>query len=133
MTRIAHVHRLFLLTLLTAVAAGCVAVAAGAGAAAAIAWTERGARSQVQGSTSQVFDRSVTVFNEMGIARSGESTDEGGRKRMLKGTRGDLDVTVEITQETASTSQVEVYARRSAVEWDKDFARDVLTRIIRRS
>ena len=31
-----------------------------------------------------------------------------------------------------NTTQVEVYARRNAVEWDKEFAKNLLSRIVTR-
>ncbi|HEX5520789.1 MAG TPA: DUF3568 family protein [Longimicrobiaceae bacterium] len=133
MNQTAQLRRLSLLLLLVSSVAACVAVAAGAGAAAAIAWTERGAKSQVEGTPDQLYSRSASVFQEMGIQQTGQSSGQEGGKRTLTGSRGDLDVTVEITTRTPTTSDVEVYARKSAVEWDKNFARDVLTRIIKRS
>ncbi|HEV2148627.1 MAG TPA: DUF3568 family protein [Longimicrobiaceae bacterium] len=110
----------------------CLAAAAGAGAAGAIAWTQRGASSTVAGSVGQVYERTQAVFAEMGITQTGQSSDSQGAERSLRGTRGELDVTVAIERETDSTSRVEVYARKSAVEWDRSFARDVLARIVSR-
>jgi hypothetical protein len=122
----------FLLALVLS-APACLAAAAGAGAAGAIAWTQRGASSTVAGSVSQVYARTQAVFGEMGITQTGQSSDDGGAERSLRGTRGELDVTVEVQRETDSTSRVEVFARRSAVEWDRGYARDVLARIVSRS
>lgn len=113
-------------------ATGCLAVAAGAGAAGAIVWTSRGATSTVEGTVPQLFDRSVSVFGDLGIARTGETTEDSGEKRTLTGTKGELTVTVEMRRESATTTKVEVYASRSPVEWDRDFARDVLDRIIKK-
>jgi hypothetical protein len=112
--------------------AGCLAVAAGAGAGAAIAWTNRGATAVVEGSVDDVFARSGAVFGDMGIARTGESSEESGAKRTITGTKDDLSVTVEMRRESATTTRVEVYASRSPVEWERDYARDVLNRIVRR-
>jgi hypothetical protein len=110
----------------------CFLFAAGAGAAGAIAWTNRGATSAVDGSVDQVFARSAAVFRDMGINQTGESTEESGAKRKITGTKGDLDVTVEMNRASNATTKVEVYAQRNAVQWDKSFARDVLTRIVKR-
>jgi hypothetical protein len=107
-------------------------VAAGAGAGAAIAWTQRGASAIVEGSIDEVFTRSTAGFTAMAVSKTGESTEESGAKRTLRGTRGDLEVTVELQRESATTTRAEVYARRSAVEYDKEFARDLLNRIVQR-
>ena len=40
---------------------------------------------------------------------------------------------MEIERETATTCRVEVYVRRNTVEFDRGYARDVLTRIVNRS
>ena len=115
---------------------GCIAaaaVAAGAGAAGAIAWTQRGASSLVPGSVGEVFERSSGVFEQMGITRTGDATRESGAERTLTGRRGDLDVTVEIRRESATSTRVEVYARSNEVQYDRELARDVLSRIIGRS
>ncbi|HEU4565155.1 MAG TPA: DUF3568 family protein [Gemmatimonadaceae bacterium] len=115
-----------------ALSSGCFLFAAGAGAAGAIAWTNRGAESVVEGSVDKVFERSTGVFGDMGITRTGDTNEDSGAKRTLTGTKGDLEVTVEMNRESATTTKVEVYARRSAVDWDKNYARDVLNRIIKR-
>ncbi|HEX7242455.1 MAG TPA: hypothetical protein VF263_19355 [Longimicrobiaceae bacterium] len=119
-----------LLLALALAAPGCLAAAAAAGAGGAIAYTQRGAGSVVQGTVDQTFQRGVAVFRDMGITRTGESTEDGGAERKLTGTRGETEVTVEIERETASTSKVEVYARRSPVEWDRELAKDVLSRMV---
>jgi hypothetical protein len=111
---------------------GCFLVAAGAGAGAAVAYTNRGAKSVVDLSVAQAMDRSTAVFQQLGIAETGRGTEDSGAKGHVTGTKGELEVTVEVSRASATTSNVEVYARKSAVQYDKDFARDVLTRIIQR-
>ena len=111
---------------------GCFLVAAGAGAGAAVVFTNRGAKSTVDGSVDQVFERSVGSFQQLGIAETGRSTAESGATRKLEGKKGDLDVTVELARESSSTTSVEVYARKNMVEYDKNFAKDVLGRIIQK-
>jgi hypothetical protein len=107
---------------------GCLAAAAG-GAAGGIYLTSRGAAGEVQGSVDQVAGRAETVMSEMGIVKQGESTSEGQR-HVLKGTKGELDVTIDIRQETESTAQVEVSARENVAEWDKNYAQEVLSKIV---
>ncbi len=113
-------------------AAGCVAAAA-AGAASAVYATTRGVESLVNGSIEGVAARAQAVMRELGIAEEGSSTDDGGAKREFKGKQGDLDVTIQLQQQDAATTKVEVYARKNLAEWDKDYARDVLERIVKRS
>lgn len=122
-----------LLAALVTSAPACLAAAAAAGAGGAIAWTQRGASSSVPGSVEQVYQRAEAVFRDMGITATGQSSGDGGAERSLKGTREDTEVTVEIERESASTAQVEVYARRNTVEFDRNYARDVLARIVSRS
>jgi predicted membrane metal-binding protein len=122
-----------LLAVLVMSAPACLAAAAAVGAGGAIAWTQRGASSSVPGSVDQVYQRAEAVFREMGITQTGQSSGDQGAERSLKGTREDMEVTVEIERESASTAQVEVYARRNTVEFDRNYARDVLTRIVNRN
>jgi len=127
--------RWVLLLAVVAAVPACLAVAAGAGAGAvgAIAWTNRGASSTVSGTVDQAYRHSQAVFQDMGITQTGQSSSDRGRKRTLKGTRGERHITVDIKRESGSTSEVEVYVQKNAVEWDKDMARDILTRIVQRS
>ena len=112
------------------VAGGCFLVAAGAGAAGAIAYTNRGATSDVAGSVDQVFDRTVAAFQQAGIAETGRSTANNGEQRKLIGTKGEYEVTAELNRSTETTTKVEVTAKKSAVEYDKELAKDVLNRIL---
>ena len=111
---------------------GCFLVAAGAGAGAAVAYTNRGARSVVDGSVDQAFDKSVAAFQQSGITETGRGVEESGAKRRLVGMKGETEVTVELNRESASTTNVEVVAKKSAVDYDKDFAKLVLTRIVQK-
>jgi hypothetical protein len=119
-------------TVLVISSGGCVAaVAAGAGAGAAMAYDDRGVSSIVEGSVDGVFARAQTVFSDMGITET--SQDNDGDERELQGRAGnDLEVTVDIERESASTVSVSVYAQRNTVNWDREYARSVLERIIAR-
>jgi hypothetical protein len=111
---------------------GCVAAAA-AGAAGAIYATSRGVESVVNGSADNVAARTREVFKEMNIVEDAASVKESGAKRELKGKQGDLDVTVQMEQQDSTTTKVEVAARKNLAEWDKDYARQVLERIVKKS
>jgi hypothetical protein len=108
---------------------GCLAAAA-AGAAGGVYLTTRGAESVVEGSVDQVAARAEAVMAEMAIVKEGESTEDQGDKRVLKGKKGDLDITIDINRESATTTKLEVTARENLAEWDKDYAKEVLSRIV---
>jgi hypothetical protein len=111
-------------------AAGCAAAAA-AGAAGAIYATTRGVESLVATPIDRVVANAEAVMKEMGITQDATSSEKGGAKRELKGKHGDLDVTVQLEQQDTATTKVEVYARKNLAEWDKDYARQVLERIVK--
>lgn len=108
---------------------GCVAAAA-AGAAGAIYATTRGVESLVNGSVDEVTARARTVMGEMDIAPSGEETHTAEAKHELRGKHGDLDVTIAMERSDSATTKVEVAARKNLAEWDKDYARQVLEKIV---
>ena len=109
---------------------GCVAAAAAAGAGAGVYLTTRGAESLVESSVDQVAARAQAVMKEEGIVPDASSSEQGGDKREFKGKKGDLDVTIEVERESGSTTRVEVSARKNMAEWDKEYAQQLLTRII---
>ncbi|CAN5200574.1 hypothetical protein BH20GEM2_BH20GEM2_10440 [soil metagenome] len=126
------VTRWLLVAALVTSAPACLAAAAAAGAGGAIYATTRGAASTVAGSPGEVFATSVAVFQEMGIRRTGESSEDDGVERELRGTIDDMEITVHIEAAEGSTSTVEVTARENAVEYDKEYAEDILRRIVAR-
>ena len=121
--------RLLLLLATVAPSAGCVAAAA-AGAGSAIYLTSRGAEGVVEGSTNDVAARSRAVMAKEGITEDAQSTEKGGDEQEIKGKKGDLDVNIDINRETDKTTKVEVTARKNLAEWDKDYAKDLLNRIV---
>jgi hypothetical protein len=121
---------LFLLAV-TLPSTGCLAAAA-AGAAGGVYLTSRGAESVVQGSVDQIAGRAEAVLSEMAIVKEGESTEDQGDQQVLKGKKGDLDITIDIQRESESTAKVEVTARKNLAEWDKEYAKDVLNRIVQK-
>ena len=113
--------------------AGCVAAAAAAGAGAGIYLTTRGAESLVDNSIDQVAQRAQAVMNEEGIVPDASSSESGGDKREFKGKKGDLDVTIEMERKSPTTTRVEVTARKNLAEWDKEYAQQLLSRIVQKS
>ena len=110
---------------------GCLAAAA-AGAAGGVYLTTRGAESVVEGSVDQIAGRAEAVMSEMAIVKEGESTENQGDKQVLKGKKGDLDITIDIDRESPTTAKVEVTARENLAEWNKDYAKEVLNRIVQK-
>ena len=113
-------------------ATGCLAAAA-AGAGAGIYLTSRGAESLIDGPIDQVATRARTAMNEEGIVPDASSTENGGQNREFKGKKGDLDVTIQMEQKSDKTTRVEVTARKNLAEWDKDYAQQVLQRIVQKT
>ena len=113
--------------------AGCVAAAAAAGAGAGIYLTTRGAESLVDNSVDRVVGRAQAVMSEEGIVPDASSTEQGGDKREFKGKKGDLDVTIELERKSPTTTRVEVTARKNLAEWDKEYAQQLLSRIVQKS
>jgi hypothetical protein len=111
---------------------GCLAAAA-AGAAGGVYATTRGAESVVEGSVDQIAGRAEAVMSEMGIVKQGESTEDQGDKQVLKGTKDKLDVTININRESPTTAKVEVTARKNLAEWDKGYAKEVVSRIVQKT
>ena len=111
-------------------ATGCVAAAAAAGAGAGIYLTSRGAESLVESSVDQVAARAQAVMSEEGIVADASNSESGGDKREFKGKKGDLDVTIQLERKSGSTTRVEVTARKNLAEWDKEYAQQLLSRII---
>jgi hypothetical protein len=128
---VARLSQLALVIALALPAPACLAAAA-AGAAGGVYLTTRGAESLIEGSIDDVAGRAEAVMNEMQIVKDGESTERGGDERELKGKKGDLDVTIQMRRESPTTTKVEVTARENLAEWDKEYAQQVLERIVQK-
>jgi hypothetical protein len=119
--------------LLAGVAAlpGCLAAAAAAGAGTGIYLTTRGAESTVNGTVDNVAQRTRSVFSSEGIVMDATSSESGGDKRQFKGKKGDLDITATLERQSETTTKVDVEARKNLAEWDKDYAQQLLTKIVK--
>ena len=117
---------------LAALMPGCLAAgAAAAGAGTGIYLTSRGAESVVQGPVDDVERRARAVFAEEGIPVTGSQVENSGAKRELKGTKGDLEISVSMEQQGAGTTKTEVSARKNIAVWDKDYAQQLLGKIVK--
>ena len=110
---------------------GCLFAAAGAGAGGGIYFNDRGVGSVVTAPVAKASAATEQTFQEMGIDQKKSSTEQEGQKdkREIDGSTADRDVTVTIQTE-GTGSRIQVVARKSAVTWDKDFARAILQRIV---
>ncbi|HEU4587285.1 MAG TPA: hypothetical protein VFS11_01455 [Gemmatimonadales bacterium] len=119
-----------------AVLPGCVAAgAAAAGAGTGIYLTSRGAESTIRGNIDNVAARTKSVFSQEGITLDASSAknDQDEKKREYKGTKGNLDITASLSSADSGTTKVEVSARKNTVEWDKDYAQQLLNKIVKQS
>ena len=120
------------LTLLAG-AVGCSthAAAAGAGAGAAYYLTNRGAEGMATGSFDQVTQNALAVMDRMGIERTDPDVNEqDGDERELKGRYQDMDVVIELERRTDTNTLVQVTAKKSEVNYEKDFAQRVVQEIV---
>lgn len=109
---------------------GCAAATVGAGAAAGIAYTDRGAKGDVKGNVQQVNEQAKDALKQMGIQLTGSEMKEAGKEQSLSGKSGDTNISVNMKSASPNTTSVEVIARESAVKWNKDYAKKILTEII---
>lgn len=127
------IRMMLMLSVAVLPAGGCLAAAAGAGAAGAIAYNDRGAQSLVNGSVSAIAADARAVLTGMGVTLDTEDAGDGGENdATVSGTRGEMRIRVEIEEQSASTSEVMVTAREGTLDYDRDLARDVLSRITAR-
>ena len=111
--------------------AGCVVAAAGAGAGGAVYVTSQGVESVVATTVDGAFTASERAFEHFGIQRTSLKVEGDGAKREIEGRAEarDADVKVKLERQGEGT-HVEVSARTSLVTWDKDFARQIIEKIV---
>lgn len=111
--------------------AGCVAAAAGMGAGAAVYATDRGVESVVAAPIDKTYEAARKAFQEYGVTENKTATEqkEGTETRTLSGKTSDRDVDINLKTEGPGT-KVDVVVKKTAVTWDKDFARKILNRIV---
>jgi hypothetical protein len=113
---------------------GCAFVAgtaaATAGAVGAIAFTNRGARTEVAAPVAEVDDRARKAFDKLDIATTASSVESRGEEQSLEGRIGETDVVVEMTSSGKGVTHVDVRAKRGWFSYDKELARRILEDII---
>lgn len=126
--------RLVLLLGMAGGLSGCLAAAAaGAGAGTGVYLTTRGAKSIVNGSVSDVATQARAVLKAEGATIDATSMEQSGEKREIKAKKGDLDITVSLERQSATTTNAEVTARKNLAEWDKKYAERILNKIVKKS
>ena len=115
--------------------AGCVVAAAGAGAGGGIYFTQRGVESVVPATVGRAAAATTEAFGQLKVRQTKSQVEQGddGEQREIEGTAGDREVTVTLKPEGKNGTRVQVVAKRTAVTWDKDFARSVLDKIVANS
>ena len=115
--------------------AGCVVAAAGAGAGGGIYLTQRGVESVVPATVERAAAATTEAFSQLKVRQTKSQVEQGeaGEQREIEGTAGDREVTVTLKPEGNNGTRVQVVAKRTAVTWDKDFARSVLDKIVANS
>ena len=115
--------------------AGCVVAAAGAGAGGGIYLTQRGVESVVPATVERAAAATNQAFDQLKVRQVKSQVEQGedGEKREIDGTAGDREVSVTLKAEGTNATRVQVVAKRTAVTWDKDFARSVLDKIVANS
>jgi hypothetical protein len=112
--------------------AACVVAAAGAGAGGGIYLTQRGVESLVPVAVDRAASATHQTFEALKIRQTKSETEqrEQGEKRQVDGTAGDREISVTLQAESQNSTRVQVVAKKSAVTWDKDFARTILDKIV---
>ena len=115
--------------------AGCVVAAAGAGAGGGIYLTQRGVESVVPATVERAAAATNQAFDQLKVrqVKSQVEQAEDGEKREIEGAAGDREVSVTLKTEGTNATRVQVVVKRTAVTWDKDFARSVLDKIVANS
>jgi len=118
------------LLLAVATVPGCIAAAAAAGAGGAVYVTTRGAEAVVEGQPASLEPRIRGALTHYNVSVTGTSTENGGDKQSWEGKAGDLEVSVTAERQSPTTTKLTVTAKRNVADWDKEFAEQVLQRVV---
>jgi hypothetical protein len=97
------------------------------------ALTHESTSSDIKGSVSEVNSRTQDVFKEMGINVTGSQIKASGKEQDLTGKAGDKTVTVQMKEFSAGETHVEVTAKEGSLQWNEDYARSVLSKLVEKS
>lgn len=131
------------LSLLPALLLGCVPPATGSGpgggfgsggaaGGGGIYLTSSGAETVIPAAIDRAASATRQAFDQLKIREAtpaGQGSDPA-QMQEIDGTAGDRDVRVTLEFEEKHSTRVQVVARRSSTDWDKDYARTVLGKIV---
>jgi hypothetical protein len=73
------------------------------------------------------------IYEGITLDATSAKNDQDEKKREYKGKKGTLDITASLSSADTGTTKVEVSARKNTVEWDKDYAQQLLNKVIQRT
>lgn len=115
-------------------AAGCTAIPAGNGVRTGVYFTGRSAESIVQGDLPVLEALTRAVLADMGVAVGASEAEVNDLELEIRGTGPDgRAVHVELEEDADGNTRVRASARTNAVDWDREYARIIVERIVERS
>ena len=87
----------------------------------------------LKGDVTQVSTRTQDAMKELGIQVTDTATKSSGREQDLKGTANGHSVSVQINDIGNGMSHIDVSAKDGEFQWNQDYAKKVLDKIIARS
>lgn len=91
------------------------------------------AERDLKGTVSELNDHTQAAFKDLGINLTGTQVKNSGNEQDLTGTAGDKNVSVQLTSISNGMTHVEVSTKEGALQWNQDYANNVLSRIIEKS
>jgi hypothetical protein len=96
----------------------------------AISQSIQGAESDVKGDINDVNVRAMTVFKEQKIAQVGSSLGKSGETQTLTGKKGDMTVEIQLDSRGDNQTHIGIIAKQGSLKWNKDFASNLLDKIV---
>lgn len=127
-----RVRVLMLMVGMAGMLTGCIVAGAAAGAAGAVAYSDRGAKSEVAVSVDSLVRLVEATFSSMDIAVTERTRKEDGTEQHLKAKSGEMEINVDVNQDQPPTSKILITAHKNVVGYDRDYARDILKKILQR-
>ena len=87
----------------------------------------------LKGSVADMDHRLKDVFREMGIEITGTATRNSGKEQDYTGKAGDKTVSIQTNDLGDGMTHVEVVAKSGTLQWNEDYARSVITRLVQKS
>jgi hypothetical protein len=87
----------------------------------------------VKGNVEQVRRQTEAVFAQLSIQETQNASKKGGNEKELKGVSAGKEVSVKVVAVNPQVSRVEVDVSGGAYQWDKEYARNILSRIVQQT